>query len=102
MNESGLQYYVVICDKKKKKKFMSLVADSGGVCLEAMYGRGSAKAGAFAQALGFETEEHKVVISCLIPTPQAVALTELLRREYNFDKKNTGFAFSVALEGLSL
>ncbi len=102
MSSSPLQYYVVICDKKKKKKFMTLVAEHGGVCINAQYGRGSAKAGAFAQALGFETEEHKVVVTCLIPTPQAVELTEVLKTAYHFDKKNTGFAFSVALDGLSL
>ncbi len=102
MSTSSLQYYVVICDKKKKKKFMCLVADHGGVCIDVLYGRGSVKVGAFAEALGFESEEHKVLISCLIPTPQALELNEILKNEYNFDKKNTGFAFGVALQGLSL
>ncbi len=102
MSTSSLQYYVLICNKKKKKKFIELVASYGGVCIDAMYGKGSAKAGAFAKALGFETEEHKVVISCLIPTPKAQELTEVLKTDFDFQKKNTGFAFSVSLDGLSL
>ncbi len=102
MSNSSLQYYVVICDKKKKKKFIELVASYGGVCIDTMYGRGSAKAGAFVQALGFETEEHKVVISCLIPTDKAVELTDILKTDYDFQGKNTGIAFGISLGGLSI
>ncbi len=102
MSNASLQYYVVICNKKKKKKFIELVSSYGAVCIDNMYGKGSAKAGAFAQALGFETEEHKVVISCLIPTPKARELTEALMKDYDFKSRNTGIAFSIPLGGLSL
>ncbi len=102
MSASSLQYYVLICDKKKKKKFTELLASNGGVCIDTVYGRGSAKAGAFAKALGFETEEHKAVLSCLIPTSNAKVLTEILKTDYDFNSKNTGFAFSVSLGGLSI
>ncbi len=102
MSRTSLQYYVLICNKKKKKKFIELVASYGGVCIDTVYAKGSAKAGAFAKALGFETEEHKVVISCLIPTPKAVELTEILKTDYDFQGKNTGIAFSTSLDGLSL
>ncbi len=102
MSTSSLQYFVLICDRKKKKKFIELLASYGGVCIDTMYGRGSAKAGAFAEALGFETEEHKVAISCLIHTPKAEELTQVLQTQYDFLNKNTGIAFSISLEGLSI
>ncbi len=102
MSTSNLQYYVLICDKKEKKKFIDLLVSFGGLCIDTMYASGSAKAGTFAQALGFETEEHKVLISCLIPTPKAQELTVILQTDYNFKSKNTGIAFSISLDGLSL
>ncbi len=102
MSSSNVQYYVLICDKKKKKKFIELIASHNGVCIQTNYAKGSAKAGAFAQALGFETEENKVVISALMPTSNAIELTALLKTEYDFQSKNTGIAFSTPIQGLSL
>ncbi len=102
MTNASLQYYILICDKKRKRKFHELMANHGAVCIQIVYGKGSAKAGAFAEALGFDTEEHKVVISGLIPTQNARELTQLLKTEHDFAKKNTGIAFSIGVEGLSL
>ncbi len=81
---------------------MELLSDYGGVCTDTMYARGSVKAGAFAMALGFDVEEHKVVISCLMPTEKALELTDVLTTRYGFRNKNTGIAFSVNVGGLSL
>ncbi len=102
MKSSKVQYYVLICDKKEKKRFIELLASFGGVCIDTMYGRGSAHVGAFATALGLDVEEHKVVISCLIATEKAELLTKQLTHDYNFKGKNTGFAFSISLEALSI
>ncbi len=102
MSNSNLQYYVLICDKKQKNKFIELLSSYGTVGIQTIYGRGSVKAGAFAKALGFETEEHKVVLSGLLPTLQAEKLTELLKTQHHFGRSNTGIAFSVAVEGLCI
>ncbi len=102
MSNAKVQYYTLICDKKKRNQFIALMASYGAVGIDTIYGRGSAKAGAFAKALGFETEENKVVITGLLPTAKAIELTELLKKEYEFGTKNTGIAFGTPVEGIAL
>ncbi len=102
MSDVKLQYYTLICDKKRKNKFIEIMASYGAVGIETIYGKGSAKAGAWAKALGFETEEHKVVISALITTEKAVELTDALQTQYDFHKNNTGIAFGIPVESLAL
>ena len=99
---SNLQYYYLICDKKKKKKFIELLISYEAVFIQTNYARGSAKAGAFAKAIGFETEEHKVVLTAFVPTEKAIKLTEELKDKYDFKGSNTGMAFSIPVESLSL
>ncbi len=102
MSDTKLLYYTLICDKKKKVKFLELMASYGAVGIETVYGRGSAKASAFAQALGFETEEHKVVISALMLTAKAEELTRILQTQHDFQHSNTGIAFGIPVEGMML
>ncbi len=99
---SSLQYFVLICDKKKKSTFLKLMDSHGAKCIDIAYGKGSAKADAFSKALGFEVEEHKVVISSLIATSKATELIDVLLTQYQFNRQNTGFAFTIPVEGLSV
>ncbi len=99
---SNLQYFVLICDKKKKNTFIELMGSHGAACIDVSYGKGSANAGILEKALGFETEEHKVVISALIHTTKATELIDVLTAKHNFNRQNTGFAFTIPVESLSL
>lgn len=104
MSESqacGVQYYVVIVEQKKKDKFLSLVGDYGARGIQVVYGHGSMCPSAIASAFGFEVEQRKVVISCLLKKDKAKELTDALVNEHNFNKPNTGIAFGIAVEGLA-
>jgi len=95
-----LQYFVIISDKKKKNKFLSLLSEQGGHEINVIYGKGSANASFWAQAFGLEVEEEKVFLSCVLPEEKAAPLMQLLYEEYDFKKRNTGIAFSIPIEGL--
>ena len=56
---------------------------------------------AIAAAFGFDSEQGKVLIACLLKNDNAKELLDLLYYDYNFKKPNTGIAFSVSVEGLS-
>lgn len=96
-----LQYFVIIAEQKKKDKFCALLSDYGAHGIETVYGHGSMSPSALAAAFGFEAEQGKVLISCLMKTERAQELIGVLYNDYNFKKPNTGIAFSVSVEGLA-
>ncbi len=95
-----LEHFVLICDRKSTKKFIDLLTENGARSIDTVYGKGSVKAGAIAEALGLDIEEKKAVISCLISEEKAKDMMEILCDKYKFHKAGTGFAFCTPVEGL--
>ena len=98
---TGLQYFVIIAEQKKKNKFLTLLNDHGARGIEIIYGHGSMSPSAIAAAFGFEAEQGKVLIPCLIKSADARKLIDILYNDYNFKKPNTGIAFGITVQGLS-
>lgn len=97
----NVQYLVIIADQKNKDKFIGLISEFGGIATDTVYGHGSMSQSALAAAFGFESEQSKAVLSCLIRTDSARELIDTLKKEYRFDEPNTGIAFTVPVEGLA-
>ena len=100
-NTSNIQYFVIIAGKKKKNKFLALLGKNDAHAIDVVYAHGSVKPNTIASAFGFGAEQCKVVISCLLKTEKARELIEILNKEYKFNKPNTGFTFSIPVEGLA-
>ncbi len=98
---SNVQYFVIIAEQKKKIKFLELLGENDAHAIEVVYAHGSVNPNTFAAAFGFENEQGKVVISCLVKTEKAKALIEILHKDYKFNKPNTGIAFSISVEGIA-
>ena len=97
-----IQHLVLIVDQKKKDDFLSLIYEYGAHGVDIVYGRGSVPAHhSLAAAFGFEVERHKVVITCLMKKDKTEELMKLLYTEYEFEKPNTGIAYSIPIEGLA-
>ena len=101
IRNNGLQFFVIIAEQKKKNKFLSLLIDHGAYGIEVVYAHGSMSPSALAAAFGFEAEQSKVLITCLMKNDDAKRLMDILSNQYNFLKPNTGFAFTIPVEGLS-
>ncbi len=98
---NGLQYFVIIAEQNKKKKFLALLDAYDARGIEVVYAHGSMSPSAIAAAFGFESVHKKVMLTCILKDEKAKALIELLYQKYNFDKPNTGIAFSIAVEGMA-
>ena len=98
---NGLQYFVIIAEQNKKKKFLALLDEYDARGIETVYAHGSMSPSAVAAAFGFESEQKKVMLSCLLKDKNAKKLLEVLYKDYKFNMPNTGIAFSIPVEGMA-
>ena len=82
-NTQRLINLTIICKVNENEEMLKLVSEHDGHLTNVIYGKGSCKKGALAQAFGLDDDYKKAVNSL-----------------YNFNKKNTGIAFGVLVEGL--
>ena len=99
-NNNRLLYFVLICNPKHKNKLYTLLQDNGAKTINTISARGSAPQSAILQAFGLEASNKKYIFTTLLPLEVATNLIEILKNEYNFNKPNTGIAFTVPVQGL--
>lgn len=98
----SLVLLTLIAGRKQKSALLDALTETGGRLIKLIYGRGSTNAGYFMDALGLVPEVEKVVIICLLPREKSDAVLEMLIKKFKFDKPNTGIAFTIPVESLSL
>lgn len=101
MMNYNIQYFVIITEQRRKNKYLELLVENDAHAIDIVYGYGSLSTNPIAKAFGLDIESNKVIISCLIKTEQAKKLIDILYQDYNFNKPNTGIAFSILVECLS-
>ncbi len=97
---SKLQYFVIIGKPKIKQKLHLLLKEHDAHLLDSIYGHGSVSSNILAQAFGLDSEQKRVIISCLVPSEKIDHLIKILHEKYQFSKPNTGVAFSIPIEGI--
>ena len=100
-SEHNIEFLILIAERKKKEEFLTVLSRAGARIINTIYGRGSAKVNSLMEMLGIIPDDDKVVITCLISRENSDDVFEILVKEFNFDKPNTGIAFSIPVEGLS-
>lgn len=99
---SGVDYLTLITGRNKKEEVLKLLLASGCHLINVVYAKGSVKTGYFKDMLGLVPEEKKVMITCLIAGHLRDQLLDQLVKQFNFDKPNTGIAFVVPVDRLSI
>ena len=100
-SESSIEFFTIIAGRKIKEDLLGAVIEAGGRIINTIYGRGSVKASLLMDVLGLVPEEDKVILTFLISHEKSEALFQTLVEEFNFNKPNTGIAFTIPVEGLS-
>lgn len=97
-----IDFLTLIADRKLKKEIVNFLIESRGHLIDVVYAKGSVKARYFKDMLGLVPEEKKILITCLIASNLSEHVLEQLILKFNFDKPNTGIAFVVPVDTLSV
>jgi len=95
-------FLFLIAGRKLKEPLLNFLSNGNAKVVNTSYGKGSANAKpSLVEAFGFVPEENKVMITCLLSRSDADVVLEKLVRKFNFDKPNTGIAFTVPVDSLA-
>ena len=98
----GVDFLTLIAGRKHKEEILKFLLDSGCHLIDVVYAKGSVHTRYFRDMLGLVPEEKKVMITCLIAGNLSSQLLDQLVEKFNFDKPNTGIAFVVPVDRLSV
>lgn len=98
---SDIVLLTIIAGRKQRSELTAALSESGGRIINVMYGKGSVKANILMESFGLAPEENKVLITCLLKNDRSDDMLEMLIERFDFNKPNTGIAFTIPLEKLS-
>ncbi|MDD2269890.1 MAG: hypothetical protein PHY15_10180 [Eubacteriales bacterium] len=97
-----LVFLTLIVGRKQKDEILTAMFESGAKLISTLYGRGAVSASFLKNLLGLVPEENKAVITCLITEDKVDATMQMLIEKFNFNKPNTGIAFTIPVSKLSV
>jgi hypothetical protein len=101
MSHSEVVYITVIAGRKIQQELVNSLAESGCTMFNAVYGNGFVKSNDFLTAFGFVNDAGKIVVTALANSVNVDKIFAMLNTKFNFNKPNTGIAFTVPVESLT-
>ena len=98
----GIVFLTLIAGRKQKEALVHALSEAGGRLINVVYGKGSVKAGYLKDMLGLIPEENKIVVTCLLAGDKTEGVFDMLVTKFHFDKPNTGIAFTIRVDKLSV
>lgn len=104
MNEInyGVDFLTLITSRNKNEELLKFLLDSGCHLIDVVYAKGTVQSGYFKDMLGLVPDEKKIMITCLVAGNLSDKILDQLVEQFNFDKPNTGIAYVVPVDRLSL
>lgn len=98
----GIEYLTLIAGRQNQDELTRALREAGGQFIHVQYAKSSATAGLFMDMLGLMVEKKKVLITCLLPASISETVLLTLTEKYRLDQPNTGIAFTLPVDCLSL
>lgn len=90
-------FLVIIIGREKKEDVINALSVLGVRFMNTMYCKGTFKSVALQSALGLVPEKNKVMITTASTYSKASAILDMLNKKFNFDKPDTGIAFTMPI-----
>ncbi len=103
MSESKIvEYITIIAAREYKDEIIKLLIELKCHLINVIYAKGSVKESYFKDMLGLVPEEKKVMVSCMVTSDVTDNLFEQLVARLHFNEPNTGIAFAIPVDRLSV
>lgn len=99
---NSIDFLTIIAKRQKKEELLEFLLSSGGHLIDVVYAKGTVKTGFFDDMMGLVPEEKKVMITCLVAGNNSDYILEMLNTQFKFDQPNTGIAFIVPVDVVSM
>ncbi len=100
--EYGVDFLTVVAIRKYKEEIAKMLLDNSCHLIDLVYTKCSVQTGYFKDMLGLVPDEKKVMITCIVTGDKTSKILEQLITKFKFDKPNTGIAFVVPVDKLSV
>jgi len=99
---NSIEYLAIIAARSYKDDLLKLLFEMKCHLVNVIYAKGSVKSGYFKDMLGLVPEEKKVMSTCIATGDVAGKVLEQLISKFHFDKPNTGIAYTIPVDKLSV
>lgn len=94
-------YLTIISSRKKTDKLLKALVEKGAQLVVTRYGKGTVDPNYLLDVFGLTPEEKKVVITCVIKQSKKQDFLEMLEKDFQFVKPNSGIAYITPIEEIS-
>lgn len=102
VEKKHIAFLMVIAGRNQKEDLLKFLTEMDANVVNISYGEGSVKLNSpLIEVFGFVPEENKVIITCLLARDKANSVLDRLEKVFDFNKANTGIAFTVHVDSLS-
>lgn len=97
MKEHEVSLLIVIGGWEDKDRLIAHLKNHDAHYFNVIYGHGSVKKSNLFHAFGLQIEQDKTIIYCFVKNEKVDEIMNSLIKEFNFDKPNTGIAFTLPI-----
>jgi len=94
-------FFVIIAKRREKDAILDSLSALDIHLTNIVYGRGSVRAGYLRDVLGLVPEDSKVALLSVSTRAKADAVLKMMIEKFEFNKANTGIAYTVPVESLA-